>query len=113
MSIEFPIQFKYFSIRPGAVQRQSVNDMEQDGYEVHDPYGVVVASGTNLYRLLEFCMQSDVQAEMASQMNERWVPTHKHLDGVDIDRKPDMPTGIMIPAGGPIQGGGGEGGYKH
>ena len=115
MNIEFPIKFKYYTISPGRVEPETTTENGFAGYRMEDLNGAYVSGSRNLAALVLYAASRDIAAEEAQQFLTRKLPGLEHLDGVDIDRRPDPNVGLMMPAhmtGGTAQGGG-NGGLSH
>lgn len=110
MRVEFPIQFKYYTLDRGGVRGESEDAVAYQGYVVSDKLGNYVAGSRNLAAMIAFCAGRDCVAEEAQQFLDRKLENFKHLDGVDIDARPDTPAGLMVPPHMMVSGGGSRGG---
>jgi len=94
------IKFEYFHlIGPMSIPPRSTEELAFDGYALLDANGIIVASGTSVAGLIQHAQSLDVNHHLSMQFVDRKLPTRDHLEGMDIDRRPDTPTGLMVPSG--------------
>ncbi len=113
MNVTFPIKFKYYRIEPGVVSPETTTDLPKDGYVVLDTRDKYVTGSTNLAALVAYVVGRDIMAEETQQFLDRKLPGFTHLNDIDIDRRPEVGAGIMIPAHLASGGGGSSNGGMH
>jgi hypothetical protein len=97
MNVIFPIKFKYLTIERGTVRADVKDAKEFEGYTLTDNLGTYLGGGSDLARLIQTAAGKDIHYEECQQFLDRKLPGFSYLDDVDIDRRPDLPSGLMMP----------------
>lgn len=104
--MNLPVKFKYFTLDRGTVEPRTVGDLPFEGYNLTDDNGIIIASGTSIGALVAHAQNSDITRELAEQFVVRNLAGMEHLKDIDIDARPELPAGLLVPPG---HGGGGPG----